>query len=488
VELADSKRFMLETLVTHGYSTAADIPETIWGGATKAQVEKWVTKFYKNHSVEKLPISNRLVNRFMVGADPEFTFMRDGEFSHATNYNLHVGLAFGADLAGRPVELRPAPSRFVLDVLASILAELRWMAITAPATLSADWVSRPYVNWDGHHDGIGGHVHFGRKRLNVREDEIKGMDRLFDILTSAEVFLRDDVKARRAKTNYGRYGDFRPQHHGYEYRSMPTWLENPWLAYLTMVLSKLTVYNPGLVKQVRAEVSGRKFIRNILAFYKGMDDDALIAYNTLSVLGYPTQAGKDFKQAWGINYTKLDVPKIQVDYIPEIIDGSEEDRIALFEHFRTGRPMPQITPKPNWAHQLPKGYKQTNHYIPSVQRKGIGELIAGTVIHTDQPLQIDMANGGLQVYGPPEFLATLPSMKEFGGVQKLNDERILIYLPKGLRESNEQVKEFRKVLLQYFPIWKASEVTEDSYKKFMERFKNAPKQAPVNLRGRELEV
>jgi hypothetical protein len=297
MEFRDQKRYLLDAMVQHGWSSLAEIPSDLVQGIPTELTAKWVSRFYKSPKINSLPRSLRLVNRFMVGADPEFTFADSvtNEFVHASHFQLHVGPAFGADLAGRPVELRPAPSRFALDVVASILSELRWMALTVPATLSYSWISRPYVS----RDGIGGHVHFGRKRGRIRKDEdapryeltgqvkeeIEGLDQLTRIL-EASILLKEDFVKRSRDTVYGKFGDIRPQRHGYEYRTLPTWLSSPCMAYLVLVLSKLVVYNPELIKRIAFNTNT---IRNLLAYYKGMDDDALIAFNALKLFGLPKQ-------------------------------------------------------------------------------------------------------------------------------------------------------------------------------------------------------
>src|SRR5581483_4609146 len=51
----------------------------------------------------------------------------------------------------------------------------------------------------------------------------------------------------RLGQHYGMPGDFRLQTHGYEYRTFPSWLDSPALAFISITLAKLCVHCPGLV-------------------------------------------------------------------------------------------------------------------------------------------------------------------------------------------------------------------------------------------------
>lgn len=467
MEFQDNKRFFLDALVQNGYSKVADLPEQLTAGLPSHLPQKWINRFYKSMKFESLPCSHRLVNRFMIGADPEFVLVDPIRGTHVSmeGLGLHVGPAFGSDLCGRIAELRPAPSRFVLDVVASIMTELRWMALTNTSLREYNWVSKPYIG----RDGVGGHVHLGRKRAEYQDKEIKALDRLFQILTTGEVFHKEGVAERRRQTKYGHLGDFRPQRHGYEYRSMPTWLESPWLAYLTLTMAKLTTYNPTLVSGTIANVAPRKFIRNLLAFYKSMDDDALIAYNALETLGFPVQLGTDFRPAWGLVYPE-DVT-LKAQYIPEIIEGSTEDKEALFNHFQTGRPIQPTIPVAYWKKDLPTDYELALHYHRTIQNKGIGELVSGMATHKSQRVVFESGHDGmwLKFYGDAKLFPTKQQVAEALGIETVVDYRPgspQVTISGMIRDSNDMMAQLKKLLFKTLPIWKAEEVTADSFEKF----------------------
>lgn len=467
MEFTDNKRFFLDALVQNGYSKVSDLPEQLTVGLPSHLPQKWINRFYKSMKFESLPCSHRLVNRFMVGADPEFVLVDPIRGTHVAleGLGLHVGPAFGSDLCGRLAELRPAASRFVLEVVASILTELRWMALTSPGLRDYNWVSKPYIG----RDGVGGHVHLGRKRAEFQEREIKALDRMFQIMTAGEVFHKEGVAERRRQTKYGRLGDFRSQRHGYEYRSMPTWLESPWLAYLTLTMAKLTTYNPSLVTGTVVNVSPRKFIRNLLAFYKGMDDDALIAYNALETLGFPVQLGTDFRPAWGLVYPE-DV-HVKAQYIPEIIPGTTEDIQALFTHFQTGKPLQPTIPIETWKKDLPEDYELVLKYHRTIQNKAIGELVSGLVTHKSMRIGFESGHEGmwLKFYGPIEIFPTKEQIHELLGAVtavSYSPGTPEVKISASIRESNEMMANLKKLLMQTLPVWKAEEVTAESFEKF----------------------
>lgn len=479
MEFSDNKRFFLDAMVQNGYSKVSDIPENLTAGLPSHLPQRWINRFYKSMKFDSLPCSHRLVNRFMVGADPEFVLVNPIQGTHIAleGLGLHVGPAFGSDLCGRIAELRPAPSRFVLDVVASILTELRWMALTQPTLRQYNWVSKPYIG----RDGVGGHVHLGRKRAEFQEREIKALDRLFQILTTGEVFHKEGVAERRRQTKYGHLGDFRLQRHGYEYRSMPTWLESPWLAYLTLTMAKLTTYNPGLVQGAAANVNPRKFIRNFLALYKSMDDDALIAYNALETLGFPTQLGTDFRPAWGLMYPE-DI-HVEAQYIPEIIPGTTESAEELFSHFQTGKPLPSTIPLPTWKATLPRDYELVLDYHRTIQNKGIGELISGLVTPKGHRVEFESAHEGmfLKFFGPKQFFPKAEQLHEagiFASISYHPSQAMEIRISAGIRDSNEMIAALKKLLLKTLPMWKAEDVTDESWNNF-----SKPVSVRPNLKG-----
>ena len=315
----------------------------------------------------------RYVNRFKVGADPEFTFIARGTTSRkdAQAFSLKQGPAFGADNNGRLAEIRPHPSRSVVEVCASVLATLRWMAILHPQTTSYEWHAGAWSV----EDGLGGHVHFGRKRPN-RAREIAALDSIEETMLDLGLFDAVQQETRRGGDShhqlYGRLGDFRLQAHGYEYRTFPSWLDSPELAFLTMTLAKLGVHDPSFVWPYKKGANNNNRLVNFLSYYKNSDDDARLASAMLK--GRVFGRGGDFKPRWGISVLGM-IGGQRPSVVPLSIKPSKEDTAEMFEYLLNQTPLKMRIPTPTWEPiNPPRGYRMVIDSSQTIQRKGIGEL------------------------------------------------------------------------------------------------------------------
>jgi len=497
MEFAELKSTFLKSVVEHAYTTIEEIPENVKIGIPNRLVEKWIGQMNTVNSLTCIPQNPRLVNRFTVGADPEYSLLDPltSSLVPAMKLGLNTGLAFGMDMNGRLVELRPRPSRFILDIIASMLAELRWMAVTFPSSLEYSWLSTP---WDGQ-DGIGGHVHLARRRGAIERDrDISTFDTLNMSLMLLGVFNDKLNDYRRAKTKYGHYGDFRPQRYGYEYRSFPTWMDSPWMAYLVLVLSKLTVYEPKLILNIYKNSERKakfleKAISNLLAYYKNVDDDAWIAFNALKKWGLPKQQGAgDFKVEWGIVFPQPN--KMPVSYYPSIIEGTENERQAVFNYLVNKEAIRPDLPVCNWEpKELPKGYIWNMSFTQTYHKMGVGEIVHDLACHRSMRIEITSSDQAKIIQyeegkydfskGLQEITKIFPNMK-LARTNVGNDVKHLrICLPQSLRQYNT-IQQVRKVLTSgLFPIWNVKDVKEGCFEDWVR--KNEVKQN-VKYIGKEL--
>jgi len=287
-EYKEIKARLLQDAVKYGTTEIKGDPL----GVALEKAQSWLDNMYRLKPLLSTPTEPRLVNRFPIGADPEFAFLLEssGELEGiaATEMGFKTGLAFGADVNGRLAELRPKPNRFGLRVVASMLATMRWLAYLNPKTTYLIWKAGAYSQ----RDGLGGHIHFGRKRTS-RGREVKALDKLTGTLYLANIFSKAEGDRRRKNTDYGRLGDYRLQAHGYEYRVLPSWLDSPWMAFFTLTVAKLAVYAPELVIPWTTQGNAERKLSALLAYFKGRDDDALIAYHALKRSGFPKFFGGD---------------------------------------------------------------------------------------------------------------------------------------------------------------------------------------------------
>ena len=319
-----------------------------------------------------------LSNPFLIGADPEFMVLRPNALVegaqmselYASHMGLRTGVAFGSDLSGRQVELRPRASRSTLSVVASLQVTLRWFGywlnvLQQPSWGSCSFVSAPFFN----NDGLGGHIHFGRRRKKQRNIETAALDKLYKHLLKTGAFDEEGCSLRSSITGYGKLSDVRQQKHGYEYRTYPTWISSPAQAMLVLTLAKLTILEPEIITAYCGEPMA---LFKLLAQWYTIrrDRDAMVLRDMLNSL--PMDAWKartTFGSAWGLGAEIRATVKPQ--YFPTTIiptqADEEETKRAIF-----GTP-PSSVLTPSWTPViLPSGW----HLIEPASLT-VGELVNG---------------------------------------------------------------------------------------------------------------
>jgi hypothetical protein len=485
MEFCDEKRRLIEALINQR------VPEKQFmefaheqGTAVPPELlKKWRKRFYAKRTIE-FPSTPRLINRFRIGADPEFHFVQvhpdyaNGRYIHAQKLGLNTLDAFGCDLTGRQAELRAHPSRFVLEVVASLLETLRWMN-EALRVAHYRWKASAFVE----NDGCGGHVHFGRKRPDV-PDSIQSLNHLTNLFMRTNIFDYAGQKLRQKVTKYGKLSDVRAQSHGFEFRSMPTWLDSPWTAYLTLVLSKLCVFHKLDLRNSRGVTDlDLTLIQNFLRAYQSVDDDARIALITLENLGLPTFVDDDFRGAWGIGKPRLNIVPAQT-FFPPTIAPSKSTVLELFEHFtRPKSPMTNLAPVPTWTpYKLPEGvFKITipPHY------SGLSEIAQGLLsIGTPVIFSNGALNDDIQVFCDPmlniQKNAIVAAMKRRGCKvscqlvkQDADFRQLTIAMPVRIHReyvvNKDMVREIRWLLVDsgLFPICRYDKLDMHKYENFI---------------------
>jgi hypothetical protein len=278
----------------------------------------------------------RLVNKFKLGCDPEFALeTTSGRFVEASTIGLRIHDAFGCDGSGGPVELRAYPSKFAVEVVASLLNTLRLLAMHNVAARECPrWLTGGYAL----HRSLGGHMHFGRRLSNKdpkRSKEFQALDDLSCILH--QIGYLPGQATRIWSGGYGMLGDIRDQKHGFEYRVFPSWLHTPWFAHMMLTLGKLTVREPEVWKDCFTakwhEVVER--IERLFKAYRYMDDDAALALFSMKWLSKDgLQTPFNFKSEWGLcGATRATVP---LRRIPEVIKPDKQAILEVIESIRSG--------------------------------------------------------------------------------------------------------------------------------------------------------
>jgi hypothetical protein len=480
VEFTEIKQHVLRQVVRHGWNNPKQIPKELIEGVPEAVVHKWMEKFYRTMPIEAIPSTPKLVNRFTMGADPEMTFMHGGILLPAQKMaGFATGLAFGMDMNGRLAELRPIPSRFALDIVASILVELRWMATLCPDTLAYEWLARPF---DGQ-DGVGGHIHLARKRNMMSMGyDLDALAYVQTALMNVGAFNKTLIDSRRTHTKYGSNNDFRLQRHGYEFRAFPTWLDTPWQAYLALVLSKLALFDTGLFQRMMEQTQNNarmceKGLVNFLAYYKSRDDDAWIAYHAYKKHGMPKYYGGDFKAAWGILYPRKEGAKRDTRFFPEMIEPTENERQAIFDYLVKGQAIPPTVPVQNWKPDaLPKGYEWAMNHTTTYHKVGIGEILATMAVAAQDPFKVVAGDSNREIVLSclpqlPDLSKGLAELASIKGshVKIVKELHTMLYLPIELR-TFDTIPKVKKILVSgHFPMWNVNEVKADSYSEWVAR-------------------
>jgi hypothetical protein len=474
------------------YLISSHVPEAAYEDVVKNMgimveekfIRRWKKQFYSQEKDFEFPTNPRLINRFMLGADPEFLLAdinRADSRSHyvfAENLGLTTLGCFGSDMSGRQAEIRAYPSRFALDVVASMLEAMRWMAFTNKGVRERFWQSVAYINSQGRNDGFGGHVHFGRRRFKELNQDLVNLDRLTASLLSVGVLDNEGQLLRQANTNYGRNGDYREQQHGFEYRSMPTWMHSPQAAHFVLTVSKLTVINKTFaVDLLRADnVNKRQAILNAFKNYRYEDDDVRIATRAIELNGWPLfQLHYDFKEIWGIS---SEIGETSPIYFPTIIPGHEMTRRQIFDQLVYGLKIPVMPPQVTWEPSvLPEGLSlmQVKPHV-----FGVPEIAQGLICNKWCVNIIGNRANGIQISTHPTqwYPAQEVIDKELGQLKynnilkcthlvdnNLSKEIVHIYVPIGVhddygndKELIEQVKQF--LCSGLFPIAKAKNYRE----------------------------
>ncbi len=179
-----------------------------------------------NRYDEELSRELRREEPAMLGSDPEFLLRSpQGKVVSASRFLEREGRV-GCDgivLRGHRVilplaELRPQPSAEPRELARNLRRTMR-LAARRIHDESLAWLSggMPLKGFP-----LGGHIHFSRCWLNVH------LLRALDNYLALPLMLIEGETTRCRRPRYGYLGDFRKQPHGgFEYRTLPSWLESP---------------------------------------------------------------------------------------------------------------------------------------------------------------------------------------------------------------------------------------------------------------------
>lgn len=251
-----------------------------------------------------------------LGSDPEFLLVNEaGRPMNAAHHIIRRNGKFGTDGCASTAELRPDPALEPWDAAENVRKVLVLGARTYPEAARFAW--RAGSAYREH--PTGGHLHFGHRDFDVRSEspavdplqlisetvearrargmalsrarqhKVKVMGRLLDTHLAPLVMLMEDpreARARRGGTprsylSYGHLGDVRTDvAHGFEYRTLPSFIATPATTLCVFALAKLLVEH--------ARTGGYQIERVPFA---GLTSDEFMACDKAKVL-------REFSERW----------------------------------------------------------------------------------------------------------------------------------------------------------------------------------------------
>lgn len=186
-------------------------------------------------------MSEKLID-FTIGADPEFVCLDGrGQLVYACDMvSEEEGTELGADGNHKSFEVRPAPSKNPLQLVANMHDIFVRQTLEQPKFLKLDWKAGSYVGGLP----IGGHVHFGI--TNKQIDHLCACTFLDNYVGVVSLLLEDSEGGKhRRYDDYGlpdAHSKLRAQPWGFEYRVMSSWLSSPYVSAALLCLSKTVMY------------------------------------------------------------------------------------------------------------------------------------------------------------------------------------------------------------------------------------------------------
>lgn len=250
----------------------------------------------------------KVVNDFLVGCDPEFAVVGSGRIRAARGY-LPLGEGIGDDHGGVIGELRPDPSKSCWTLLNRIGLLIQKLAIIPDKCKAGAFVA------DGEREyGLGGHIHLdvspfdgvlgGRGYGEKHPARVAALDLLTSVLEKLDILPSKECVLRRQQTEYGKYGAFRAQTSGSryrtEYRTMPSWLTSPRVAYAALTGAKLATVDPEGTLDTLKGVTSFSGLRNWIMGYVSKDRDAerLASWLTEGHKSMLVDPDGDFREKW----------------------------------------------------------------------------------------------------------------------------------------------------------------------------------------------
>jgi hypothetical protein len=184
-----------------------------------------------------------LINKFTIGADPEFAVLRD---SQVVNVGDIEGPRLHSDHLGDVLEFTPAPVKSAFVLTKNINAILKEDDYIKHFDRTVKLVGGAVVKSNRRLVTLGGHIHFSDRTIWECPNKEEALDRTTRILETLDILPKEDSARRRRSgmgNGYGSWHDLRwsNDEKTIEYRTMCSWLHHPFAAFLCLTFGKLAV-------------------------------------------------------------------------------------------------------------------------------------------------------------------------------------------------------------------------------------------------------
>jgi hypothetical protein len=174
---------------------------------------------------------------FTIGADPEFCCLKGSRVHKGDNFSERN--CFGVDGGGVALEMRPDFSCDPLRVVSNIHKNFLQLVLKTPEFMKMTWRAGSFVNTHP----IGGHIHFGGVDAKVLPVD-KACNWLDQLAGSVSILIEDTEEGKKRRgAGYGRKSDHRTNDHGFEYRTMSSWLTSPYITAAILCLAKAVIHD-----------------------------------------------------------------------------------------------------------------------------------------------------------------------------------------------------------------------------------------------------
>lgn len=243
----------------------------------------------------------KFANTFEVGCDPEFVVLYKTNGALRNVSDLGQG-PVGWDHSGHCAELRPEKARGTWTLIRRMQELLTKYPKLASLRDGYKWRAGALVKSGTTQVSLGGHVHFNIHAGKFPVNALNALDQVTKLLERTDILPSQECGERRGLGHYGQFGQVRtdtPDQH-VEYRTMASWLFDPWIAFLSLTAAKLAVVNPeSALGQIKKADDRDELYRFLECFrHKDINADRLLEKLGRSTKWLDAKPDSDLKEAW----------------------------------------------------------------------------------------------------------------------------------------------------------------------------------------------